>query len=47
MESHHDSDSTQTRKQTSTATGPNLMGIWGVGLTYQAQERDFLLKPNH
>lgn len=41
---HHNGDSTPTWKWTSSTTGPNLMGIQGVGLTYQPQERDLLLR---
>lgn len=41
---HHNSDSTSTWKWTSSTTGPNLMGIQGVGLTYQPQERDLFMQ---
>lgn len=44
MAIHHNSDSTSTWKWTSSTTGPNLMGIQGVGLTYQPQERDLFIQ---
>lgn len=47
MESHHDSDSTQTRKANTYCHRTKLDGNLGVGLTYQLQERDFVFTPKH